>query len=600
MRREKAKSPQSLSSRRNTIVARRLISSIALLCVLLSLYGCPGLLRLLGLYDDTPPVIVLLGDNPLLISRGDTYKEYGATAHDEVDGDITDLIEIDSATVDTAVIGEYVVTYNVADTAGNDADEVIRTVYVVDTSAPAISLIGDNPLVLAVGENYPEYGAVAYDDVDGDITALIVIDGSAVDTTTVGEYAVTYNVTDSAGNEAEEKTRTVKVVDEEAPVITVLGDNPLTVYLGDEYHEYGATAYDYVDGDLTDAIIIGDEEVDVSAVGGFAVTYDVADSSGNAAEQKTRQVYVEAPIPEPPAGFVVEATNIDEVRFSWTPVAYATSYTIELSIHVEPDQVWGYNDTTQIPEIPGDASEYVFSSPANPQEAGIYPDYIYHFRIKAVGTYGESDWSYIWNFQTPGELGGDFYFEDDDPDSVVEGYTNDPDIRYYVRFENVASFRLRAESSEGAIIIEEYGLPGGIVEEWDAFPNEPPYFEPGDGVKTLWLGIADQFGNTMEFLPSIILDTQPPSEVYSVASFADSTLTINHYEWQTDGVIAVQVRYWYPSGSGGEWTFIFSNTTEWLDMDDQHVLSTPSVVLEYTITYRDPAGNTYTVGPVDL
>ena len=49
-------------------------------------------------------------------------------------------------------------------------------------------------------------------DVDGIITGSIVANTSAVDTSVVGFYTVTYNVTDAAGNSATQVTRTVEVV----------------------------------------------------------------------------------------------------------------------------------------------------------------------------------------------------------------------------------------------------------------------------------------------------------------------------------------------------------------------------------------------------
>ncbi|MDZ4227052.1 MAG: DUF5011 domain-containing protein, partial [Patescibacteria group bacterium] len=49
------------------------------------------------------------------------------------------------------------------------------------------------------------------DDRDGDITADIVVGGDTVDTDTVGEYTITYKVSDAAGNAADEVTRTVIV-----------------------------------------------------------------------------------------------------------------------------------------------------------------------------------------------------------------------------------------------------------------------------------------------------------------------------------------------------------------------------------------------------
>ena len=84
-----------------------------------------------------------------------------------------------------------------------------------DTTPPEITLNGDNPMELEVGEEYVEPGATAEDDVDGDLTDEIEISGD-VNTDEPGEYEVVYTVTDAAGNEAT-VTRTVIVVEPEDP-----------------------------------------------------------------------------------------------------------------------------------------------------------------------------------------------------------------------------------------------------------------------------------------------------------------------------------------------------------------------------------------------
>ena len=75
-----------------------------------------------------------------------------------------------------------------------------RTVDVVDTTAPVITLVGADPQVIEVGSPYVELGATASDNYDGDITGSILIDATAVNTSVVGSYVVTYDVTDSEGN----------------------------------------------------------------------------------------------------------------------------------------------------------------------------------------------------------------------------------------------------------------------------------------------------------------------------------------------------------------------------------------------------------------
>jgi len=81
--------------------------------------------------DTTLPVITLLGEAIVEIEVGGEYVDAGATALDDVDGDITSQIVIVNS-VDIATAGIYTVTYNVSDSVGNKAEEVVRTVHVVE------------------------------------------------------------------------------------------------------------------------------------------------------------------------------------------------------------------------------------------------------------------------------------------------------------------------------------------------------------------------------------------------------------------------------------------------------------------------------------
>jgi hypothetical protein len=100
-----------------------------------------------------------------------------------------------------------------------------------DTIAPVITLNGENPTNVTVGETYHDAGATATDNIDGTVD---VITKNPVDTNTLGSYTVTYTATDNAGN-LSNLTRTVNVVpseneneDEESSVdngITIVGSN---------------------------------------------------------------------------------------------------------------------------------------------------------------------------------------------------------------------------------------------------------------------------------------------------------------------------------------------------------------------------------------
>ncbi|MBM7035478.1 immunoglobulin-like domain-containing protein [Vibrio ulleungensis] len=199
--------------------------------------------------DTTPPVITLIGDAVVTIQNGTSYVDAGVTIYDAVDTGL--VADIGGDVVDVDVDGSYTITYNVVDSAGNVANEVTRTVIVSsdDIQAPVISLVGDASLTLYLNESYIEYGATANDDVDGDVSADIVIDDSALDMTMAGNYQIIYTVSDMAGNEAEQVVRLVRVVDPDADAIITNGD--FEAPLSNEWElQEGAGTITIVNGEL--------------------------------------------------------------------------------------------------------------------------------------------------------------------------------------------------------------------------------------------------------------------------------------------------------------------------------------------------------------
>ena len=153
----------------------------------------------------------------MTVEIGSTYTDAGATATDNVDGNITSKI-VTVNPVNTNVLGTYTITYNVKDTAGNAATPETRTVIVVDTTPPVITRNGPGLVTIQKGSTYTDAGATATDNVDGNITSKIVT-VNPVNTTAAGNYTVTYDVSDSSGNAAAQVTRTVNVVHTGAPII---------------------------------------------------------------------------------------------------------------------------------------------------------------------------------------------------------------------------------------------------------------------------------------------------------------------------------------------------------------------------------------------
>lgn len=98
----------------------------------------------------------------------------------------------------------------------------------LDTDVPVITLDGDSDLTMFVGDTYTEKGATAEDATQGDLTSDIQTSGN-VDTSTAGDYVVTYTVSDSAGNKGT-ATRTVHVkADDQDVSVDNSGSGPSTI-----------------------------------------------------------------------------------------------------------------------------------------------------------------------------------------------------------------------------------------------------------------------------------------------------------------------------------------------------------------------------------
>lgn len=165
-------------------------------------------------------------------------------------------------------------TFTVEDNAGNTATKSI-TIDNIHTTKPVITLKGPQPFIVSFGDTFEEPGYTASDYLGADLHDQVVVTGS-VDVTKLGSYQLTYTVVDSSGNQTS-VIRTVVVFDSEAPVITLKGDNPLTLEVGTPYMEPGYIATDNAVGDLIDQVEI-ESNVDTAILGEYEIHYSVTDS----------------------------------------------------------------------------------------------------------------------------------------------------------------------------------------------------------------------------------------------------------------------------------------------------------------------------------
>lgn len=156
--------------------------------------------------DTTAPVITLTYDAEGFTEPGSEYVEEGFAAYDEVDGDLTAAVQ---RTEENGTV-----IYTVSDAAGNST-RVERSIVYDDRTAPELVLIGDETVHITAGTKFDEPGYTATDNVDGDITVNVIVNGE-VNIGVPGSYTIHYSVTDSYGNSAE-ADRDVVVAPTEPP-----------------------------------------------------------------------------------------------------------------------------------------------------------------------------------------------------------------------------------------------------------------------------------------------------------------------------------------------------------------------------------------------
>ena len=101
----------------------------------------------------------------------------------------------------------------------------------------------------------------------------------------------------------------IVVTDNDNPVITLLGDNPINITVGTTFNDPGVTASDNVDGDITSDIVVTGS-VDTNTAGTYTITYNATDVAGNAADPVTRTVNVESPVTLQSIAITIPATKL--------------------------------------------------------------------------------------------------------------------------------------------------------------------------------------------------------------------------------------------------------------------------------------------------
>ena len=196
------------------------------------------------------------------------------------------IIEEETKETTIKIIGEN--QYDNIVVYGTEEELKVYTTEEYEEEVPQIEITGESSIEIGYQQEYIDLGATS----DYEIEVI-----NNVNTNEIGEYKVIYKV--DSNSQKVIAIRDVTVIDTVAPVITIIGSNPIQIDLGSTYNDLGATALDDVDGDISSQIQVTNN-VNINSAGSYNVIYTVTDSSGNVSTA-TRVVNVVIPITAPNA-----------------------------------------------------------------------------------------------------------------------------------------------------------------------------------------------------------------------------------------------------------------------------------------------------------
>ncbi len=212
----------------------------------------------LKIVDTVAPTAALIRDEVIAVQgRTLTAADLVTDVQDKTDVKSSFDPEKDVPEYQLKELGNLDLILYLKDTSGNTTNLPVRIKVVeADKNPPLLS--GVESQQLDIGQSFdPLAGVTATDEVDGDLTESIQVEGQA-DLTKIGNYTLTYAVSDSSGNKTSQ-LRTITVSDpfsqlRATNVISVTGaaSKPLHAvlnYLGDNIRFMGIVYQDLTTGD---------------------------------------------------------------------------------------------------------------------------------------------------------------------------------------------------------------------------------------------------------------------------------------------------------------------------------------------------------------
>jgi PKD repeat protein len=259
--------------------------------------------RYVKIIDTIKPTIILNGSTPVNLEVNTNFIDPGVkTADNYYTAGVLDLRVKTRSNLDIGKLGTYTIIYDLSDPSGNVADSVVRTIIVIDTLKPVISLNGPATDSIAVETIYKDPGVLVTDNYNKTSDLSVTVTGTfytnfpaGSKAGVIGYYDIIYTVTDKAGNKSS-VTRTILVKDWIAPVITLNGSTSASVCRWSNYSDAGYTLSDNYDLN---------KDITVKSVGTIitqgttiedllTLQYIATDKSGNIGYSQVRYIQVKS------------------------------------------------------------------------------------------------------------------------------------------------------------------------------------------------------------------------------------------------------------------------------------------------------------------
>ncbi len=263
--------------RKNGSAAR---TAAAVIIIVLS--GILLLLSALLLIDARHVRFYLNGGEELRVDCGPPFSAPGvrAVAVGRLTGEIeNDLPVRVTGAVDSFHLGDYVLEYAASTMFRTFSTQ--RVVHVVDETPPVILLASDPAYMPSWLDGYAEEGWSAYDDVDGDVSALVRVEN-------LGDTRL-YTVSDSSGNVGFAVRRIPYSIG--MPRLSLTGGEELTVDAGFRFDDPGFSATDERGNDLS-ALVRCEGEVIPYTAGEYTLRYSIENAAGETVEAVRRVTVV--------------------------------------------------------------------------------------------------------------------------------------------------------------------------------------------------------------------------------------------------------------------------------------------------------------------